>query len=122
MSSIAVVVRLYGDLSCYGKSRQPEGNCSTINIQLSAGSTLQDLMDVLLMCNQERGFTFINEKLSATPDAQPDLDYQLQDHDQILFFPCKTLPTRLKFEMKLTDNMTRTVRVDENLDLYYLYE
>jgi hypothetical protein len=32
------------------------------------------------------------------------------------------LPTRLDFDMKMTDKMTRTVRADENLNLYYLYE
>ena len=122
MNSITVSVRLYGELSCYGKTIQRGENYSTINVQLSVGNTLQDLMDVLLMCTKERGFTFINEKLSAMPEVQPDLDYQLQENDEVLFFPWKMLPTRLQFDTKMTDKMTRTVRADENLNLYYLYE
>lgn len=122
MSSITVNVRLYGELSCYGQSIQHGENYSTIRVQLPIGSRLQDLLDVLLMCTKERGFTFINEKMSAQPDVQPDLDYQLQDNDQILFFPLKMLPTRIQFDTKMTDKMTRTVRADENLNLYYFYE
>lgn len=122
MSSITVNVRLYGELSCYGQSIQHGENYSTIRVQLPIGSRLQDLLDVLLMCTKERGFTFINEKMSAQPDVQPDLDYPLQDNDQILFFPLKMLPTRLQFDTKMTDKMTRTVRADENLNLYYFYE
>ena len=112
MNSITVSVQLYGELSCYGKAIQHGEKYSTINLQLSMGSTLQDLLEVLLMCTKERGFTFINEKMSATPDMQPDLDYQLQDHDQVLFFPLKMLPTHLQFDMKMTDKLTRTVRAD----------
>ena len=122
MSSITVDVRLYGELSCYGKTVQQAEKYSTINVTLPVGSTMQDLIDILLMCTKERGFTFINEKVSASPNVQPDLDYQLQDGDRILFFPLKVLPTRFDFDMKMTDKMTRTVRADENLNLYYLYE
>ena len=60
--------------------------------------------------------------MSAAPNAQPDLEYLLQDGDWILFFPLKMLPTQLDFDMRMTDKMTRTVRVDEDLNLYYLYE
>ena len=81
MESITVDVRLYGELSCYGKSNHHTGNYSNINAQLPLGSTLKDLMDYLLMCTSERSFTFINKKMSAMPNAQSDLDYRLQDGD-----------------------------------------
>jgi hypothetical protein len=122
MDSITVDVRLYGELSCYGKPVQHKGNYSYISVDLSRGSTLKDLLDYLLMCTNERGFTFINEKVSAMPDLQTDLDDQLQEGDQIIFFPSKMLPTQLHFDLKMTDSMTRTVRADEDLNLYYLYE
>ena len=122
MNSIMVNVRLYGELSCYGKTIQQGENYSTINVQLPLGSTLEDLLEVLLMCTKERGFTFINEKMSATPNIQPDLNYQMQDDDRVLFFPFKMLPTHLQFDMKMTDKMTRTVRTDENSNLSYFYE
>jgi hypothetical protein len=122
MIFITVGVRLYGELSCYGNSTHHTGNCSSINVQLPLGSTLKNLIDCLLMCTHERGFTFINEKMSALPNVQPDLEYQLQGGDQILFFPLRMAPTKLQFEMKMTDKMIRTVRANENLDFYYLYE
>ncbi len=122
MSPLHVCVRLYGDLSCYGNVLHPEGNYSSANVQLSVGSTLKDLMEYLLMCTSERGYTFINEKLSASPNHQPDLDRPLQDGDHVIFYPLKMVPTALDFDMNVTDRMKRTVRADENLNLYYFYE
>src|SRR6266498_4464664 len=124
MNSITVHVRLYGELSSYGNSKHHTDNPddhSNNHVKLASGIMLKDLLDHLLMCTKERGFTFINEKMSAMPDVQPDLDYVLQDGDQILFFPLKILPTQLHFDIGITDKMTRTVRADEDLNLYYLY-
>jgi hypothetical protein len=98
------------------------GNYSKITVHFSPGRSLKELLDYLLMCTNERGFTFINEQMSAMPKVQPDLDYILQDGDQIIFFPLKMLPTQLQFDIRMTDKMTRTVRADEDLNLYYLYE
>jgi hypothetical protein len=122
MNLVTVYVQLYGELSCYGKATHQTGNYSTVDVQLSAGSTLKDLLDCLLMCTSERGFTFINGVMSAMPNRQLDLDYVLNDSDQILFFPFKMLPTDLHFDIKMTDQMTRTVRADKDLNLYYVYE
>lgn len=122
MNLITINVRLYGELSCYGKVVHKSGKYSIVDVNLSAGSTLQNLMEYLLMCTNERGFTFINEKMSAMPNRQPDLDYVLQEGDRILFFPLKMLPTHLHFDITMTDQMTRTVRADEDLNLYYIYE
>jgi hypothetical protein len=122
MDLITFNVRLYGELSRYGKAIHQTGNYSTIDVQLPAGSVLKDLLDCLLLCTSERGFTFINEELSAMPNRQPDLDTVLKDGDRVLFFPLKMLPTHLHFDVKMTDQMTRTVRADEDLNLYYHYE
>ena len=122
MVFIVVDVRLYGELSCYGNSNHHTGNCARINVQLPLGSTLKNLMGYLLMCTNERGFTFINEKISAMPNVQPDLDYQLQNNDQILFYPLKIFPTDLQFDMKMTDKIARTIITNENVGFYYLYE
>ena len=122
MDSIIVHVRLYGELSCYGDSKLHTDNYSNSTVKLLLGSTLKDLLDHLLMCTNERGFTFINEKMSAMPNVQPDLETTLQNGDRILFFPLRMLPTQLYFDFRMTDKMTRTVRADEDRNLYYLYE
>lgn len=122
MSTVHICVQLYGELSCYGNVLHQAGKYSITNIQLPVGSTLRDLLEYLLMCTSERGYTFINEKLSARPNHQPDLDQPLQDGDQVTFYPLRMLPTALDFDMQVTDRMTRTVRADENLNLYYYYE
>ena len=122
MSTLHICVRLYGELSRYGNVPHHEGKYSTTNVQLPVGSTLKDLLDLLLMCTRERGYTFINEKLSSRPSHQHDIDHALQDGDQVIFYPLSMLPTALDFDMKMTNSMTRTVRADENLNLYYHYE
>jgi hypothetical protein len=122
MGLITIDVRLHGELSCYGPVPDHTGNYATVDVTLAAGSTLNDLLDYLLMCTSERGFTFINEEMSAMPNRQPDLEYILKDGDRVLFFPLKMLPTHLHFDVKMTEKMTRTVRADEDLKLYYLYE
>lgn len=122
MSTIHICVRLYGELSRYGNVLHHAGKYSTTNIQLPANGTLKDLLDSLLMCTNERGFTFINETLSARPNYHPDLDHSLQDGDQVIFYPLNMLPAALDFDMKVTSRMTRIVRADENLNLYYHYE
>ena len=122
MRTLHVCVRLYGELSCYGNMLHHVGNYSTTNVQLPVDSTLKDLLDFLLICTNERGFTFINEKLSARPNHQPDLDHTLQDGDQVILYPLNMVPTALDFDMRITNSMTRTVRADENLNLYYHYE
>src|SRR5512134_2919706 len=98
MSFVTVGVRLYGELSCYGAVVHHIGNYSSISVRLSTGSTLADLLEYLLLCTNERGFTFINEKVSAMPDVQSDLDYELQDGDQVIFFPAKMWPTQVRFD------------------------
>lgn len=122
MPSITVHVRLHGELLCYGATAHPTGKYSSISVKLSIGSRLADLLEYLLMCTSERGFTFINDKVSAMPNVQQDLDYQLQDGDQIIFFPASLFPTHLHFDAKMTDKMTRTVRADDDLNLCYVYE
>ena len=122
MASITVSIRLYAELSSYGDSIDNTGSYSSLNVYLSPGSTLKDLMDYLRLCTDERGFTFINEEMSAMPNVQADLDTLLLDGDRILFFPLKMLPTPLHFDIKLTDEMTRMMRVGEDSGLCYLYE
>lgn len=87
MDSLAVHVRLYGELSCYGATGHHTGKYSSISVKLHPGSTLANLLDYLLMCTSERGFTFINQMVSAMPNVQHDLDHRLQEGDQIIFFP-----------------------------------
>jgi hypothetical protein len=120
MDFITVDVRLYGELSRYGNSNHHTGKCVNFNVQLPQNSTVKSLMDYLLMCTHERGFTFINEKLSARPNYQPDLDFQLQEGDQVTFYPLKMLPTAHDFDMKVADRMRWTVQADGNVDSYYL--
>ncbi|MEW6400591.1 MAG: MoaD/ThiS family protein [Chloroflexota bacterium] len=117
MSEIIVSVRLYGELSCYGKRLAHNGVYSTVNVNLPEGSLLKDLIEYLLMCTNERGFTFINEELSAMPNVQPDLDQALKDGDRVIFFPLQST-TLMQFHFgKMTDALNKEMQIREDRSL-----
>ncbi|MFN2283531.1 MAG: MoaD/ThiS family protein, partial [Anaerolineae bacterium] len=77
MENIHVEVWLYGPLAKYGGS---DDNIFALqNLELPAGTTVQDLLAHLEMPTEERGITFINGNLSAMPGLQPDLPHCLDD-------------------------------------------
>ena len=90
MGKIIVDVWLYGPLARYG------GNSKGISfankkIELSDKSTLKDLLTHLKLPTKERGITFINNKLTAMPGIQPDLDNMLDEGDRIALFHLKSM-------------------------------
>ncbi|MBM4272654.1 MAG: MoaD/ThiS family protein, partial [Deltaproteobacteria bacterium] len=72
MGNITVDVWLYGSLARFG-GETSQGSHAHVQLNIPPGSTLQDLLAKLGMTTEERGFTFINGKLSAMPAIQTDL-------------------------------------------------
>ena len=69
MGLVTVSVQMFGELSCYGKVTHQTGKYSTADVKLSEGSTLKDLLDYLLMCTNERGFTLQKAKSRGRIDG-----------------------------------------------------
>jgi len=90
MATITVNVRLYGPLARHGgnATRRHHANLS---VDLLMPCAVRDLLDYLELPTEERGITFINGHLSATPGLQPDLDHLLEDGDRVAFFHLKSM-------------------------------
>ena len=104
-----IEVWLYGPLARYGGS---EGNIAAlVQAELSAQSTVADLLASLELPTEERGITFINGDLSAMPGLQPDLGRILNDGDRIAFSHLKSMwPFQYRHDAALTVEMQSVVQ------------
>ena len=82
MSHIVVEVLLYGECARYGNQINAEGVAS-LKAKLLVGSTIQALLDYLLICTHEFDTLLINGQPSAMSDKQVDLNHRLQDGDRV---------------------------------------
>lgn len=97
---------LYGKLARYGGAR--EENYANVKMTVTEEITLGQLLERLQMPTTERGFTFINGKLSAMPGLQPDLDYLLGDGDRVAFFHLQSMwPFQYRQGAALTEEMEK---------------
>jgi hypothetical protein len=87
---IKVEVWLYGALSQYGGEQQ-QPSFARLDVTLSAGSVLEDLLAHVGLPTEKRGITFINGGLSAMPGLQPDLKHVLENGDRVGFFDKKSM-------------------------------
>jgi sulfur carrier protein ThiS len=121
MSHITVDVWLYGSLACYGGGAE-QTSFANLQIQLSEGSTMADLLARLRMPTEERGITFINGKLSAMPGLQPDLGHILRDGDRVALFDLKSMwPFQYRHGAMLTDEMERAMDAEKDHGLHHTY-
>ena len=121
MADIALDVWLYGALACYGSGAE-QGNFANLQIHLSEGSTMADLLAHLRMPTEERGITFINGRLSAMPGLQPDLSHVLRDGDRLGLFDLKSMwPFQYRHGGALTDEMERALGAEKDHGLRHTY-
>ncbi|PKO04791.1 MAG: hypothetical protein CVU41_15370 [Chloroflexi bacterium HGW-Chloroflexi-3] len=88
--NMKIDVWLYGVLSMYASEKAEKGFAS-VQLELSEGTKVGELLKTLNMPTEERGITFINGKLSALPGLQPDLNQELKDEDRISFFDHRSM-------------------------------
>jgi hypothetical protein len=82
MKRINVEVWLYGPLARYA-GEQSQGSYARLDLDLSAGSTIQDLLDRIDLPAEERGITFVNGSLAALPGLEVDRTMTLHDGDRV---------------------------------------
>jgi hypothetical protein len=82
---ITIDTWLYGELASYG-GEADQGSYAHLKVVLTGDNTLRDLLAKLSLPTQERGITFINGVLSASPNMQPDLEHMLRHGDRVAFF------------------------------------
>jgi molybdopterin converting factor small subunit len=111
---IAVDVWLYGPLARYGGEVAGKYHAN-LEVQLRAGSRVEDLLKELAMPTEERGITFINGNLSAMPNRQPDLDHLLENGDRVAFFHLNSMwPFQYRDGATMAPGMSREMKEDKN--------
>lgn len=122
MGDIIIDTWLYGELARYGGAAD-QGSFAHLDIHLSEGGTLGDLLAFLEMPSEARGITFINGELSAMPGVQKDLKHLLKDGDRVAFFhPLSMWPFQYRFGIKMVDEMKETLQSSEDGGLRHSYQ
>jgi hypothetical protein len=88
---ILVDVWLYGPLAQPWGRKDGTPGYAHVPVELSGECVLRDLLNRLGLPTEERGLTFINGKLTATPGTQPDLETVLKHNDRIALFHLKSM-------------------------------
>ncbi len=114
MEPIAVEVWLYGPLARYGGDAAGKVHAN-LEVQLQAGSRIEDLLKELALPTEERGITFINGNLSAMPNLQPDLDHLLENGDRVAFFHLNSMwPFQYRDGATMAPGMSLEMKQDKN--------
>jgi sulfur carrier protein ThiS len=115
MKTITVDVWLYGPLAQYSGATAKK-SFANVQLELPAGSRIQDLLDRLSLPTEERGITFINGDLSAMPGLQPDLDHILDDGDRVAFFHLRSMwPAQYRDGAAFAPGMARAMAEEDKL-------
>jgi len=108
-----IEVWLYGPLARYGGG--DDQVFAQLDVEVAAGSTLQELLDQIELPTAGRGITFINGSLSAMPGMQPDLVYVLADGDRVSFFHLKSMwPFQYRHGVKTLDEFAQASQERED--------
>ena len=122
MAEVVLDVWLYGKLAQYGGEAN-HGSYGNPKVRLAEGSTVHDLLEYLQMPTIERGITFINGKLSAMPNLQPDLDHPLKDNDRVAFFDLHSMwPFQYRHGVPMVDEMTKAMQSGGEQGLHHAYK
>ena len=112
-------VWLYGVLSLYASEKAEKGFAS-VQFELSGGTTVGELLQMLHMPTEERGITFINGNLSALPGLQPDLDQELKDGDRISFFDHRSMwPFQYRHGAAMASGLNNILNTDPEVIMHH---
>lgn len=122
MTDIHIDVWLYGELARYG-GEADRVSFANPKVKLSEDSTMRDLLTHLHMPTEERGITFINGKLSAMPNIQPDLDHPLKDNDRVAFFHLRSMwPFQYRHGTPMAGEKADAMRASRDQGLHHAYK
>src|SRR3990172_1232509 len=141
MEGIVVDTWLYGELANYARELEPTSDATNdflqnstststvtagyanVQVELSEGSMIRDLLACLKMPSQARGITFINGELSAMPGMQPDLDHPLKDGDRVAFFHLRAMwPFQYRSGVPMNGEMSSTMGQRDDRGLRHAYK
>ncbi len=117
---IKVELWLYGPLARYGGEAN-QGSHAQMDLELSAETTMEDLLARLGLPLEEKGITFINRKLSDMPGLAADLGRELLDGDRVAIFHNKSMwPFQYRHEAAASPELQQAMqRQDQGLHHSY---
>ena len=122
MENITVDVWLYGSLSRFG-GENSQGSYAHVQLNIPAGAVLEDLLATLGMITEERGFTFINGKLSAMPGIQTDLKRTLENGDRVAFFHLQSMwPFQYRHGISVTEEINEELQKRKDKSIHHTYK
>ena len=121
MESIKIEVWLYGPLARYA-GEQSQGSYAQLNLDMDAGSTMEDLITYLELPSEEKGITFINGSLAALPGLDADRTVVLQDGDRVGISHRRSMwPFQYRFGANATDEIQETFRGRDDGGMHHAY-
>jgi sulfur carrier protein ThiS len=119
--AIQVEVWLYGPIARYGGEKS-RGSYAQLQVQLPAGSTVQDLLDQLGLPAEEKGITFVNGNLAALPGLDTDRGVELHEGDRVGISHRKSMwPFQYRFGASLTDEVRDEFRRRPDRGVHHAY-
>jgi len=116
-----VKVWLYGPLAQYA-GEQSQGSYAELDLELPAGSTMQNLLDHLGLPSEKKGITFVNGNLAALPGLDTDRDLVLHDGDRVGISHRKSMwPFQYRFGANLTPQLQETFRQQQDRGVHHAY-
>ena len=121
MTTIRLEVWLYGPLAEYAGEEKQEGY-ARLEVEMPAGSTLEDLLHRLKVPGEERGITFVNGALAALPGLDVDLSLPLGDGDRVGIFHRRSMwPFQYRFGAPMTPQLREAFREREDRGIHHAY-
>jgi sulfur carrier protein ThiS len=121
MNTIHVELWLYGPIArCAGEKSR--GSHAQLDMELPAGSTMQDLLDQIGLPPDEKGITFINGKLAALPGIDADRTVILEDGDRVGISHRRSMwPFQYRFGANLTSEIQETFKDRQDRGIHHAY-
>ena len=125
-----VEVWLYGPIREYAENvrddivvdREVGTAHAQLYLALSAGTTVQGLLDRLDLPGEEKGITFINGKLAALPGVDADRTGELQAGDRVGISHRRSMwPFQYRFGASLEDELQETFRQRKDRGIHHAY-
>ena len=118
---IRVEVWLYGPIAQYA-GEASRGSYAQLFVDLAPGSTMQNLLDLLGLPDEEKGITFINGSLAALPGLDSDRKVVLRDGDRVGISHRRAMwPFQYRFGVSQTDELKEEFRGRMDRGVHHAY-
>ena len=116
-----IEVWLYGPIARHA-GEASQGSYAHLDVGITEGSTVGDLIRQLEIPAEKRGITFVNGSLAALPGLEADLDLVLHDGDRVGISHRKSMwPMQYRFGAQLTPQLQETFRQRQDQGVHHAY-